>query len=313
MNDEKMTVGTKLKTAREARSRSLDEMACELCLRRNFLEAIERDDISALPEPTFAAGFVRSYAKALGMDGAAMAADFRAEHGLSVAQPIVIPPQMAAPKSALPRWLSSTAGLALALGAWFTVSSGLATYQTAEVLQHDREAIERAELDEVKSRLAETSPDLAAADSAVTGSTEAVPANPGPSAPVMATAAPLEQPADARPFFARRAPPTSIFPAAMASEGPASTLSPNALMISATEDSWVRLEGVDGTEVWSGVLKEGETFRPAVSGSAIFLTTSNAGGVSISFQNQALGPLGERGEIIAGLRLDASRVPATQG
>lgn len=61
-------VGVQLKRAREAQQLSLGDVAERLKLSVRQLEAIERDDYAFLPGPTFVRGFVRNYARFLGLD-----------------------------------------------------------------------------------------------------------------------------------------------------------------------------------------------------------------------------------------------------
>ena len=49
-------------------------------VRRLYLDAIERDDISPLPSRPFAVGYVRAYARALGLDGDTAVARFKTEN-----------------------------------------------------------------------------------------------------------------------------------------------------------------------------------------------------------------------------------------
>ncbi|PRP71532.1 hypothetical protein BUE93_05915 [Chromobacterium amazonense] len=61
-------IGPSLKAAREAAGLGLGEVADRLKLSMRQLEAIERDDFDALPGATFVRGFVRNYARFLGVD-----------------------------------------------------------------------------------------------------------------------------------------------------------------------------------------------------------------------------------------------------
>lgn len=61
-------VGATLKAAREAAGLSLGEVADRLKLSLKQLEAIEGDRFEALPGPAFVRGFVRNYARFLGVD-----------------------------------------------------------------------------------------------------------------------------------------------------------------------------------------------------------------------------------------------------
>ena len=63
------TLGAYLRAVREHRGLSLAELAATTRIRRSYLCAIEDRDRSVLPSRPFAIGYVRSYARALGLDG----------------------------------------------------------------------------------------------------------------------------------------------------------------------------------------------------------------------------------------------------
>ncbi len=62
------TVGQALRDAREAQGLSLDDVAARLRLMHRQIEAMEADDFQSLGQPVFARGFVRNYARLLGLD-----------------------------------------------------------------------------------------------------------------------------------------------------------------------------------------------------------------------------------------------------
>src|SRR5262245_21682204 len=62
------TLGQLLRTAREARGESLDDVERETHIRARQLAAIEADDLAALPPPAQARGYIKNYAQHLGLD-----------------------------------------------------------------------------------------------------------------------------------------------------------------------------------------------------------------------------------------------------
>jgi transcriptional regulator with XRE-family HTH domain len=72
-------VGAALRRARESLDLSLDDIAQATHVRADYLEAIENLDLSPLPARPFAVGYVRAYARALGLDPDLVAARFRHE------------------------------------------------------------------------------------------------------------------------------------------------------------------------------------------------------------------------------------------
>jgi cytoskeleton protein RodZ len=61
--------GARLKAARESAGLSLDQVAQQLKLAPRQVKALEDEDFAQLPGRTFARGFVRNYARLLGLDG----------------------------------------------------------------------------------------------------------------------------------------------------------------------------------------------------------------------------------------------------
>ena len=61
-------LGAVLKNEREKRGLSYEQVAQITRLRRHFLEALENEEWHSLPPSVFVKGFIRSYAKALGME-----------------------------------------------------------------------------------------------------------------------------------------------------------------------------------------------------------------------------------------------------
>lgn len=72
-------VGGELQAAREARGLSLQELAAETRIPQRHLETIEKGDFAALPARTYAIGFSRTYARAVGLDDTMVADRVRAE------------------------------------------------------------------------------------------------------------------------------------------------------------------------------------------------------------------------------------------
>src|ERR1700759_4894309 len=66
-NAELAAFGEELRRERELRGISLKEIADATKISKRFLEAIERNDHNTLPAPVFTRGFVREYARYLGL------------------------------------------------------------------------------------------------------------------------------------------------------------------------------------------------------------------------------------------------------
>jgi cytoskeleton protein RodZ len=75
--------GSKLKQAREARQLTLHEIEWATKIRAEFLQALEEDRFDLLPSGTHARGFLRSYARYLGLDADALVDEYNHAAGVS--------------------------------------------------------------------------------------------------------------------------------------------------------------------------------------------------------------------------------------
>lgn len=82
-------IGESLREAREERGLSLDDAAIETRIRATHLAALEREEYERLGGDVYVRGFIRSYARAVGIDPEPLLA----EHSISAAPgPVDIPP-----------------------------------------------------------------------------------------------------------------------------------------------------------------------------------------------------------------------------
>jgi transcriptional regulator with XRE-family HTH domain len=79
--DTGLPIGDQLQRAREAMGLSLDDVANRTRIPIRHLQNIEREEWDALPAATYAVGFTRNYANAVGLDGASLARILRERIG----------------------------------------------------------------------------------------------------------------------------------------------------------------------------------------------------------------------------------------
>ncbi|WP_293881701.1 helix-turn-helix domain-containing protein [Sphingomonas sp.] len=107
-----VSVGERLRMARETAKLDLNDVSTRTRIPLRHLTAIENSDYAALPSHTYALGFAKSYARAIGMDEVALATDLRTELGRSnpgardtdvyePADPSRVPPRLLAWTAAL--------------------------------------------------------------------------------------------------------------------------------------------------------------------------------------------------------------------
>ena len=75
------TIGQKLKQAREAKRLTFEKVFEATRIRVPYLQALEADDLSAMPSPVQARGYLRNYAEYLGLNFDQLLDEMRAEIG----------------------------------------------------------------------------------------------------------------------------------------------------------------------------------------------------------------------------------------
>ncbi|MDW2958678.1 MAG: DUF4115 domain-containing protein [Alphaproteobacteria bacterium] len=80
-----LTAGEMLRNARTTgrRKREIPTISKQLCIREEFLEALESGDYSVIPEPVYILGFARNYALELGLNPDEIVAKIKKEMGLN--------------------------------------------------------------------------------------------------------------------------------------------------------------------------------------------------------------------------------------
>lgn len=104
-------IGPRLREAREARALSIEELGSKLRLRTTILDALERGDFEALPEPVYTAAYLRNYAQAVGLEPQPIVDAYTRT---TAARAQEIPPVRELPRAA-PPWVGIAAVLAVAL------------------------------------------------------------------------------------------------------------------------------------------------------------------------------------------------------
>lgn len=127
------SVGSQLQKARKTAGLELADIANQTRIPLRHLDAIEKDDFAALPSFTYAAGFVRAFARAVGADEVTLAQQLRAELGRGdISYVSQMSDEVADPARVPPRWLAWTAALVMLIvaGGYGLWRSALLTPET---------------------------------------------------------------------------------------------------------------------------------------------------------------------------------------
>ncbi len=278
--------GERMQREREMRGITLEEISESTKITSRCLRALEEEEFDKLPGGIFNKGFVRAYARFLGIDEDQAVADFVVASGGEQDQPLPDPPEPRAVAlgqraEGHPNWRAFALLLLLlttvVVAAW---KLGPAAFQR----------VFAAVTEQFNPR-----PALPPAPPSVTPQ----------SAPDLPAAAPLPPPAAAQKPMAKAKPvavavggPATAFPTTSA---PAAAPSPPApprtfvVHIRATQDAWVQIVA-DGTLLSEGVLVPPAEKRVRAA-KEVVIKTGNAAGVEVSFNGQPLPPLGEENQM----------------
>jgi cytoskeleton protein RodZ len=305
-------LGAELRTVRQNLGWDLGDLARSLRIRQAYLEAIEAGRISDLPGTTYALGFVRAYASALGLQGEQVASRFRAESAeanirpaLSFPAPV---PQRGVPAGAL--MLLGLVVLAGAYSGWYWVSERQHTpAQTVPPIPDQLEPAQEKPTPspQVASLLPSASPPAPAQPKPVAAPPLAVPAV----TPPVNSAAPVPLPTVQAP--GRQAPAVQLPPApAVVATAPAAAAPPAAasppgtrIVVKATADAWVTVKPKGGAPVFNKLMHAGDTWPVPADTPGLLLTTGNAGGTEIDVDGTPVPGVGGSGMVRHDLPLDA--------
>lgn len=287
-------VGADLVTARQRTGLSIEEMAAQLRIRPEYLEALEQGRIGALPATAYAVAFLRAYGRALGLDADELVRRFKNEAASVVSRR----PKLAFPAPVARRGIPASAMMMLGLA--LTVGAYAAWYKLAPSHPAQVQTVEP-----VPARLASlVSPPPTVAPAATPGAAPAqtAVAQTAPTAPMPSVApAPVDQAVDLSPGSAAAAtPPAQSAPGAEPGD---------ALALHASADAWVQVRVRNGPVLLSRILHSGETWA-IPDRTDLLMTTGNAGGTELIKDGVVSSPLGGPGVVRRDLPLDPDSVDA---
>ncbi|MHA1537294.1 MAG: RodZ domain-containing protein [Alphaproteobacteria bacterium] len=319
------SVAARLGQERRKQGFSLADVAEAIRIRESYVAAIEGERFHELPGPAYALGFVGAYAQFLDLDRRAIVARFREEVGgadrASELKFLVPLKDGRFPGRAI---LAASLALAIAVyGGWYAYShrdtgKPVAAAPAPATVKPSDQAKPRAQV--AKTSTKTLPPHLPAL--AKTSDDTGLPglAKSRPAAKQKAAAGPekarkpvkVRKPIKARkPVKARKKVKAPRAHRTRAAKPPAPTSGRARIVLKAHQDTWVRIRLADGTKVISRILKAGERYS-VLKNRGMVLTAGNAGGLRIIVDGRTLPPLGPRGVIRKGIRLDADALLASR-
>ncbi|MFP5410948.1 MAG: helix-turn-helix domain-containing protein [Gammaproteobacteria bacterium] len=223
---EQPTIGQVLREARETQGMSVEAAAARLRLMQRQIEAIEADDFEGLGRPVFARGFVRNYAKLLGVEPDPLLERMEG--------PQTEPMPVRRPEPPLPRsWLSSPWLMVLSLAGLMVVAVPVGLYWWLN--QGEEELLHKVPL------AVQVEPVELGAPAPGTAAPDALP----PAAPQAPGAASPPPPADA-PAPAVQTAPAAPPAEAAAPAAPVDASAGGVLHFDFADDSWVEIRDASG-------------------------------------------------------------------
>lgn len=299
--DQAAEMGAQLRQLREARGETASDVAHSLKLTGRQIEAMEAGRLDLLPGAAFARGFLRNYARYLGVDPATVLAAFEVDVKARVVElaPVsnaegVMPSGSGRRAMQIPAGLIAGVLLFVVLVGWYFDWFRMPA-KNAELAEHVAEPVAQ-EAPAVTSAAAAPQgevPESALAASGVVPSqpviAPATPAVPAPAtvpvtapavpAPALAAVPPAAAPPAAAPPAAAPVPAVAAPPAAAAAEGV------EHLVFHFEGESWIEVRDAGGAIVYSGINGAGAT--RTVQGKPPFaLVVGNAKQVSLDYRGQ---------------------------
>ena len=295
--DETITVGQLLKKARTQKKLELSSVAQSLCIRKFYLEKIEQDQLESLPGDMYAVGFIRSYARHVGLDDGALVEKLKNQSAHVLERPSLVMP------TPLPEVGVPTIKLAI-------VATGVALFVLLVTTQFSlkdivgEKGVSIAMLEDVKV----ATPVVAITDS------DAVKAAPNMLADASVVLEnPISAPLAVQPLVQAEMRNVSDVPIEKPIEKqvistPTRPLSQD-IILKATDMSWVEIKDPTGQAVFHKVMQQGDTFALPRDGT-LQLHSGNAGGLVFSRGDQDSHPLGHAGEVIKEIPLSTQKILA---
>lgn len=341
-DDFEMRLGDVMRGERATMGKSLLDVQRELRIKASYISAIENCDPEAFDTPGFIAGYVRSYARYLGMDPDEAFAIFCEESGFAVAHGMsdkasVVrkagPDFVAADRSGgdlfagtstpfVPagdpflsgidlRAVGSIAVLvALIGGIGYGGWSVLQEVQRVQVAPVEETAVVLTDIDPLKNAQSGELPDAQTPDVARSEALDRLYRPQALDVPVLvARDAPIVT-LDPRAggLFQAPAEVAELSPALPTIDQPSvpqvvETVSPE-LQVVAVRPAWVRIKGADGTTLFEGVMEPGSTWTVPAMETPPTLRVGESGAIYFAMGGQHYGPAGPRGTVTSNIALD---------
>jgi cytoskeleton protein RodZ len=295
--------GDKLKREREMRAITLEEIAEATKIGTRSLRALEEEHFDQLPGGIFNKGFVRAYAKFLGIDEEQAVADYMSANGevgnSTSTQLAALADQVEQQRLAKEAAQASSGNtgmmVAVIIGVVVLCGVGFGGYKAWKFKQ--QQSMSAAAAARVKQAPAPVN--LSQPSTPSTTSTDPNAASTNGSAADGSTAAPTSVAASATNPTTAATNTSSKDAPTTAKETPTTTTTsqefPISITLKAVKNSWISVNS-DGKTVYQQILGPNDQQVTLHGKDKMLLVLGNAGGVEVSFNGKTLGSLGAEGQ-----------------
>ena len=306
-------LGAELRTARQTLGWELADLARSLRIRQAYLEAIEAGRMSDLPGTTYALGFVRAYASALGLKGEQIASQFRAEAGEANMRPALSFPAPV-PQRGVPAGALMLLGLVILAGAysgWYYVSEHQHTPAETVPPIPDHLMTPAQEKPAPSPQVASILPSAAPPAPGPAPGAVAPPSQAAVPLPTVQTPGTPQAQMQTPAAQATQPPPATAVPATAALAAPA--VPPGTrIVLKATADAWVTVKQKSGPPLLSKLMHQGDSWPVPADRTDLVMTTGNAGGTEVDVDGTAVASLGPSGLVRKNVPLDPEMLKTGQ-
>lgn len=303
-------IGSVLRQARDAQGVSLEDVSALLKIREDHLQALENNDFDRLPGHVYAIGFIRTYATHLGLNAGELISLFKEAT-------MILPIEDAAYNDAGGEPVSL--GLKVGLGVFavflvylmWLIAGGAGTSEREASVKPPENAVastasdETAPIDAPKAVVV-TPPARPQTAEALTPQSEAA---------IVEAEAEADAKAEGEPVLAVGLSQEVEVAALQAPQEEAvldrEPVVPQKVDIRASRRTWMRIENTDGTVLFSSIIRDGESFT-LEEDAPYTLATRDAGALHFHVDDEKVGDVGRRGQILTARQIDRAGIIALQ-
>ncbi|HXF94019.1 MAG TPA: RodZ domain-containing protein [Nitrospiraceae bacterium] len=295
------SIGEFFRQVRETKGLTIDEVASKTRIRSDFVKALEEGNFAKLPDQVFARGFVRSYARSLGLDEEDAIHRFVQSAGAFYEKQEERERLRIRQAEEERRRKANRKAVGIAIGVAVLALVLLLSREQSSMIQRSvpepsvvvskKAALAPKDTRETAQRQMQEPAETSGLSTAGEGSTGRAEGRPSESASQSATVSVAEPEPSSLPSAGSDGPL-----AGLALDGPGSGDEPLVLDLEATELSWVVVQ-VDGGSPQEALLRPGEKARWKAQGQ-FTLTLGNAGGVRAELNGKPQKPFGPSGKVV---------------